>query len=734
MLRYALILVGVACAQTTRYPGAIDNDSSLYVVADNVQTTLSAAMTTTATAALVASSAGFAPNMIATVCDSNDSTGKCVAWEHMLVTAVGLNNLTVTRAFGGTIARAHSPGRLVSAFIDAVHQKVLKDAIIAIENTLNTTSFSSAPVTKPLPFGPLTSGSGVTTASGNIIAGNNTLTFATVPAGVNGNDVAHYLYVSGPGEACLITGGTGTAGAANGQININCANTHTGSWTIRSATGGIQEALVAALTTGNMVQIPAGTYLLDSRLTVYSKQILSGVGAAAVIKLADGAWPATGTGPFYNPDAGTPIAITTPNGASRIVLQNFTLDMNGANNSNNIFSTDLGPYNCQNCIISGLQILAGHHNGISLGFLGATGSGNQAINNVITGYGGAVSTCTGGLFTQNARTLFSGNYISQTCDESVVFNGPTGSEGISMGDIVVQDNASGAGVTFHAEGTSSTSFIGDICRGKSGICFGASTIPGGGGMTDVHFIDCQVEPDGTNTPVTGFFLRGGTYTIKDVEILGGHVYGAQGWGVLADGVGGTPGNISRLTVHGITVRNSGGGITLSSEVGTGLVSANRLSGNNVGGNIAIVSKSVLISSNVTDDSYNGGISFSTTAGSSVTKLSGAVLDGLFRIGVNVEPNNCADLANAAKAGYCVDIDATNDGMSVTRRSTAGASTRIWQTGPLGTAPETRSFANLGPVPTASLFVYCSNCTTAATCAGGGSGHMAVSNGTNWTCQ
>jgi len=45
-----------------------------------------------------------------------------------------------------------------------------------------------------------------------------------------------------------------------------------------------------------------------------------------------------------------------------------------------------------------------------------------------------------------------------------------------------------------------------------------------------------------------------------------------------------------------------------------------------------------------------------------------------------------------------------------------------------------AFASLGSVPVAGSFVYCSDCTTAATCAGSGSGHLAVSNGTNWTCQ
>jgi len=45
-----------------------------------------------------------------------------------------------------------------------------------------------------------------------------------------------------------------------------------------------------------------------------------------------------------------------------------------------------------------------------------------------------------------------------------------------------------------------------------------------------------------------------------------------------------------------------------------------------------------------------------------------------------------------------------------------------------------AFASLPAVPAAGSFIYCTNCTTAATCTSGGSGHMAVSNGSAFTCQ
>lgn len=110
--------------------------------------------------------------------------------------------------------------------------------------------------------GPLTCVQGGSSA-GSLAVGNNTLTFTPVPLGVNGvvgvSGAGPYLYVSGgtgTAEACLINGGTGVSGSASGTIIINCANTHTGAWTVQSATAGIQEA--ANITNG--IYLPDGTY------------------------------------------------------------------------------------------------------------------------------------------------------------------------------------------------------------------------------------------------------------------------------------------------------------------------------------------------------------------------------------------------------------------------------------------------------------------------------------------
>lgn len=75
---------------------------------------------------------------------------------------------------------------------------------------------------------------------------SNTITLSPVPTGVNASDVGHYLYISGgtgTPEAVLITGGTAVAGAASGTLNFVAAYSHTGLWTISTATCGVQEAL-----------------------------------------------------------------------------------------------------------------------------------------------------------------------------------------------------------------------------------------------------------------------------------------------------------------------------------------------------------------------------------------------------------------------------------------------------------------------------------------------------------
>jgi hypothetical protein len=100
---------------------------------------------------------------------------------------------------------------------------------------------------------------------GSISVGANTITLTPCPASVDGtlsNFPVHLSGGTGTAETVLLTGGTGTGGDASCTVDFTAANTHTGSWTASSASGGLHEALIAA-GTGGAVHIPAGTVTID---------------------------------------------------------------------------------------------------------------------------------------------------------------------------------------------------------------------------------------------------------------------------------------------------------------------------------------------------------------------------------------------------------------------------------------------------------------------------------------
>lgn len=108
------------------FPAVLDTDATLYVAHDNIQTTLSVLQNPGDTVAIVASTAGWATYMIATIDN-----------EQELVTGVvGANTLQVSRNFNGTGAVSHTAGRKVSNFVDAAYHSAVSSAIQAIQKSL----------------------------------------------------------------------------------------------------------------------------------------------------------------------------------------------------------------------------------------------------------------------------------------------------------------------------------------------------------------------------------------------------------------------------------------------------------------------------------------------------------------------------------------------------------------------------------------------------------------------
>src|SRR5437660_1931712 len=85
-----------------------------------------------------------------------------------------------------------------------------------------------------------------------------TVNLAVCPAAVSGSEAQYYVYtsVSGTPEPVLVTGGTCAGNGQPGSLQFTTANAHTAGYSIGSASGGLQEALVATRFTPTN---PAGT-------------------------------------------------------------------------------------------------------------------------------------------------------------------------------------------------------------------------------------------------------------------------------------------------------------------------------------------------------------------------------------------------------------------------------------------------------------------------------------------
>jgi hypothetical protein len=78
--------------------------------------------------------------------------------------------------------------------------------------------------------------------------GPQTINLAVCATGVTGTEPWYYVYISGTGtaEAVLVTGGTCTGNGQAGTLQFTTLNAHSSGYTITSASGGLQEALIAA--------------------------------------------------------------------------------------------------------------------------------------------------------------------------------------------------------------------------------------------------------------------------------------------------------------------------------------------------------------------------------------------------------------------------------------------------------------------------------------------------------
>jgi len=139
-------------------------------------------------------------------------------------------------------------------------------------------------------------------------AGSKTVTIAAGfvwPTGIAGGNTRHYVYISGgtgTGEAVLITGGTATGGGA-GTLSFTTANTHTGSYTITSATAGLMEAQWSLPGSGGAIEVASGSYTMYAPFHKRAIPVfVRGAGEDVTTFIVDPSFGLSHTGVFSAPD------------------------------------------------------------------------------------------------------------------------------------------------------------------------------------------------------------------------------------------------------------------------------------------------------------------------------------------------------------------------------------------------------------------------------------------------
>lgn len=110
--------------------------------------------------------------------------------------------------------------------------------------------------------------------------GTKTVSLSACAAGVKGSEAEYYVYVAGTGtgEAAKVTGGTCNGDGQPGTLQFTTANAHPAGYTMGSASGGLQEASIAARVLpngatawqGGMVIAPPGNVKAYARVSIRS--------------------------------------------------------------------------------------------------------------------------------------------------------------------------------------------------------------------------------------------------------------------------------------------------------------------------------------------------------------------------------------------------------------------------------------------------------------------------------
>src|SRR6202162_3594867 len=334
------------------------------------------------------------------------------------------------------------------------------------------------------------------TPGGSLSAGSNTITLSPVPLGINGTDVHHYVYISsgtGTPEACLITGGTAVSGAASGTIVVTCAYTHTGAWTVSTATSGVQECLQDQHT----CVISQGSWQIFAPIfaNVASQANCSLLGLGPQVSVL---YRAAG----YQDDI--ILFDETANGGLGMTLKDFTIENGGIPVFNNTAGNAINIK--QNTQVSSRIYNVRIHNGYN--GLNLAGTGNVV-----------------GLIVDGLEYVQDGSYAASYASNAAII---CGSSSASVADTILsniriwcdltQSNPLVFGVVLNGvDGL-------NICNSAKlnaqvGLYFNASSRS----LTNIYAVNLTLD---------GFSNRGmlfsGSHTISNVSILGGAITGYHG--------------------------------------------------------------------------------------------------------------------------------------------------------------------------------------------------------------
>lgn len=347
-----------AAAQTASYPSNVVTDSQLTVAANNAATMLMSTVATTTTSFTVLNGAAIPVNSQITI-----------DGEIMLACQVSGNTVTIGksscpnidgRGFDSTLVANHYAGASVQLNINAWHHNSLKEEVKAIETALganlaNVGHYPSGTQGQYLQVQPNT-GNNTTyrfnslpavasadyvfpaqSPGGSISIGSNTITLTPCPAGFAIGEPFYISGGTGTAEVAAVTGGTCTSRAATGTATFTAVNTHTGAFTVQSATAGVQEAINDIASTGGLVDLPKGSITWQGGVTIGNNTVgIRGQSGTTITYTGNGtAITVSGAPVQYN------------------LLRDFLLNGNGTTSLKGIYANAAWFLNVSNVSVSG---------------------------------------------------------------------------------------------------------------------------------------------------------------------------------------------------------------------------------------------------------------------------------------------------------------------------------------------------------------------------------------------